>query len=101
MLKKIAASADGEALPTANFNRRLAMMGGLSAAAALATSIPAIAGAVAVPVTLTLQQKADNVRHAAEALARSITALHDMPCKISIGDNVDCVIVMTRKPVQS
>ncbi|ESY37873.1 hypothetical protein X747_24690 [Mesorhizobium sp. LNJC384A00] len=34
MLKKIAASADGEALPTANFNRRLALMGGLSAAGA-------------------------------------------------------------------
>ncbi|RUU12478.1 hypothetical protein EOD23_07315 [Mesorhizobium sp. USDA-HM6] len=34
MLKKIAASADGDALPAANFNRRL-LLGGLSAAAAL------------------------------------------------------------------
>lgn len=44
MLKKIAASADGEALPTANFNRRVALMGGLSAAAALAAMPMAHAG---------------------------------------------------------
>ncbi|ESY72789.1 hypothetical protein X743_14860 [Mesorhizobium sp. LNHC252B00] len=37
MLKNIAALAEGEALPAANFNRRLALLGGLSAAALAAT----------------------------------------------------------------
>ncbi|RUX23779.1 hypothetical protein EOA13_33025 [Mesorhizobium sp. M7A.F.Ca.US.011.01.1.1] len=37
MLKNIAALAEGEALPAANFSRRLALLGGLLAAALAAT----------------------------------------------------------------
>ncbi|ESY15195.1 hypothetical protein X750_29320 [Mesorhizobium sp. LNJC394B00] len=60
-------------------------------------SLPVIAGATALPVAvaaLTLQQKADAVWRAAEALSHAMTDLNDHPCTILPGSNGDCIVVM-------
>lgn len=70
---------------------------------AIAT-LPAIAGATALPVVavaLTLQQKADNVWSAADALLQAMSDLHGVPCKIALGSDTDCIVVMTKKAVRS
>lgn len=66
-------------------------------------SLPAIACATALPVAtaaLTLQEKADNVWKAAEALRQAMAELHGVPCKIAIASSTDCMVVMTNVAVR-
>ncbi|MGX5800238.1 hypothetical protein ACWGS9_03245 [Bradyrhizobium sp. Arg314] len=77
---------------TGRFSRRAMLVGAIA-------SVPGIAGATALPVAtaaLTLQEKADNVWRAAEALLQAMTDLHGVPCKIGIGSDTDCILVMTK-----
>ncbi|ESY84214.1 hypothetical protein X739_22315 [Mesorhizobium sp. LNHC220B00] len=80
---------------TGRFSRR-AMLGAFA-------SVPAIGAATAAlaPRTPTFTEKVENVRRAAEALKQAITDLHGVPCKIGIGSDTDCFIVMTEKAVRS
>ncbi|RWH32211.1 hypothetical protein [Mesorhizobium sp.] len=66
-------------------------------------SLPAMAGATALPVAmaaLSLQERADNVWKAAEALKQAMTDLHGVPCKIGIGSDTDCIVVLTKVAVR-